>query len=362
MQHILDYVMEYGADTYRDKPFNEVDFLALSQFAYLKLKDLVPKMGGAGRGIPIRELACHPGSFRLVQENWFGRENWRLLQLMAESERYGNILVGNYAECYQNKYEIQFQALTFWWRQDRICVCFRGTDESVAGWKEDFNLAVFPRTSGQEMARTYLRLIAKHYPGKLYVAGHSKGGNLALYAAVNATQAVQERILRVYDYDGPDGGLDPAAYQQVREKVRKYVPQQSFVGMLLNQGVSYRIVQSSGFGLMQHNPYLWWIKRGRLVLCRRRTLASKMIVGLCNRWIASMNRTHRSGAIESLFDIIRYSGKENLYHLGDDWKASLYLMLAALLEKLQCRKCSNKARPLTASGCPKPRHRRSGCH
>ncbi|MDE6685861.1 MAG: DUF2974 domain-containing protein [Lachnospiraceae bacterium] len=149
MQHILDYIMEYGADTYRDRPFNEVDFLALSQFAYLKLKDLIPKMGGSGRGIPIRELACHPGSFRLVQENWFGRENWRLLQLMAESERYGNILVGNYAECYQNKYEIQFQALTFWWRPDRICVCFRGTDESVAGWKEDFNLAVFPRKSGQ---------------------------------------------------------------------------------------------------------------------------------------------------------------------------------------------------------------------
>lgn len=337
MQHILEYIMDCGADTYRDKPFNEVDFLALSQFSYLKLKDLVPKMGGYGRGITIRELACHPGSFCMVQENWFGRENWRLLKLMAESERYGNILVGNYAECCQSKYEIQFQALTFQWRQDRICVCFRGTDESVAGWKEDFNLAVFSRTAGQEMARTYLRLIAKHYPGKLYVTGHSKGGNLALYAAVNAPQPVQERILRVYDYDGPGGRLEPAAYRRVREKIRKYVPQQSFVGMLLDQGVSCRIVHSSGFGLMQHNPYLWWIEHGRLVLCRRRTLASRVTAGLCNRWIASMNRTHRSGTIESLFDIIRYPGKESLYHLGDDWKASIRLIFAALLEKLRCR-------------------------
>lgn len=330
--------MEHGADTYREIPFNEVDFLALAQFSYLKLRDLVPKMGGTGRGIPIRELACHPGSFCLVQENWFGRENWRLLQLMAESERYGNILVGNYAEWYENKYDIQFQAVTFQWRQDRICVCFRGTDESVAGWKEDFNLAVFSRTTGQEMARTYLRLIAKRYPGKLYVAGHSKGGNFALYAAANAPRLLQERILRVYDYDGPDCGLDPVDYLGVREKVRKYVPQQSFVGMLLDQGVTYRVVQSSGFALMQHNPYLWWIERGRLVLCRRRTLVSRITAGLCNRWIASMNRAHRRGTIESLFDIIRYPGKESLYHLGDDWKASVYLMFKALLEKLHRRK------------------------
>lgn len=338
MQHIMEYILEYGEDTYRDRPFNEVDFLALSQFSYLKLKDLVPKMGDTGRGITIRELACHPGSFCLVQENWFGRENWRLLQLMAESERYGNILVGNYAEWCQKKYEIQFQAVTFRWRRDRICVCFRGTDESVAGWKEDFNLAVFPRTSGQEMARTYLRLIAKYYPGKLYVAGHSKGGNLALYAAVNAPQSVQEQILRVYDFDGPDGGLKPDAYWRVRNKIRKYVPQQSFFGMILGQGVSCRIVRSSGFGLMQHNPYLWWIEHGRLVLCRRRTPASRIISGLCNRWIASMNQIRRSGTVEALFEIISFSGKESLYHFGDDWRASIHIIFSALLEKLQCRK------------------------
>ena len=338
MQHIMEYIMEYGEDTYRDRPFNEVDFLALSQFSYLKLKDLVPKMGDTGRGITIRELACHPGSFCLVQENWFGRENWRLLQLMAESERYGNIRVGNYAECYQKKYEIQFQAVTFRWRQDRICVCFRGTDESVAGWKEDFNLAVFSRTSGQEMARTYLRLIAKNYHGKLYVAGHSKGGNLALYAAVNAPQSVQERILRIYDYDGPDAGLMSDAYHRISNKIRKYVPQQSFVGMLLGQGVPYRIVRSSGFGLMQHNPYLWWIEGGRLVLCRRRTPASRMIAGFCNRWINSMNQIRRSGIVEALFDMISFSGKESLYHFGDDWIASIYLMFSALLEKLQYKK------------------------
>ena len=335
MQHILEYIADYGGETYRERPFNEVDFLALSQFTYLKLKDLVPKLGSSGRGILIRELACHPGSFGMVQENWFGRENWRLLQMMAESERFGNILVGNYAEWYERKYEIQFQAVTFRWRRDRICVCFRGTDETVAGWKEDFNLAVLSKTSGQEMARTYLRLIAKYDSGKIYVAGHSKGGNLALYAAVNAPRSVQDRILRVYDYDGPDCGLNPTVYRRVREKVRKYVPQQSFVGMLLEQGVPYRIVQSGGFGLMQHNPYLWQIKQGRLSLCRRRTLTSRLTAGLCNRWIMSMNRAHRSGTIESLFDIIRYPGKESLYHLGDDWKASAYLIITALLEKLR---------------------------
>lgn len=338
MQHIMDYIMEYGAYTYRDKPFTEVDFLALAQFSYLKLKNLVPKMGSACRGITIRELACHPGSFRLVQENWFGRENWRLLQLMAESERYGSILVGNYAECSRKKYEIQFQAVTFRWRRDRICVCFRGTDESVAGWKEDLNLAVFSRTPGQEMARTYLRLIAKYHPGKLYVAGHSKGGNLALHAAVNAPKPVQERILRIYDYDGPGSRLNPDAYRRVRDKIRKYVPRQAFVGVLLGQGVSYRIVRSSGFGLMQHNPYLWWIERGRLVLCRRRTPLSRMIVGWCNRRIDSMNQLRRSGIVEAIFDMISFSGKENLYSLGDNWKSGIQLMLAVALEKLQCRK------------------------
>lgn len=330
--------MEHGADTYYEIPFHEVDFLALSQFSYLKLKDLVPELGRSGRGIPIRELACHPGSFRLVQENWFGRENWRLLQLMAESERYGNVLVGNYAECYEDKYDIQFQAVTFQWRLDCICVCFRGTDESVAGWKEDFDFAVLSRTSGQELARTYLRLIAKRYAGKIYVAGHSKGGNFALYAAANVSFAVQERILRIYDYDGPDCKMDSAAYRRIRDKVRKYVPQQAFVGMLLERGIPYRIVKSSGFALMQHNPYLWWIWQGRLCLCRKRTLASRLVAGWCNRRIASMNRVRRRGIIDLLFDIIRYPGKENLYRLGDDRKAGIRLIFAALLETLQCRK------------------------
>lgn len=333
MQHILDYIAGYGNLTYLEREFNEVDFMALSQFAYLKLKDMVPELKKESRGITIRELACHPGSFHLVQENWFACENWKLLQLMAESERYGNILVNNYAECFYSRYEIQFQAVTFQWQPDSICICFRGTDESVAGWKEDFNLAVSSQIPGQEIARTYLRLISKRYSGRLYVAGHSKGGNLAIYAAMNAAVEIRERIAAVYNYDGPGGCLDMKCYGKIRSKVLKYVPQQSLVGMLLDPGISYLTVKSGGIGIMQHNPYLWKIENGCLALCRDRTVGSRMLVNLLNKWITSMNREHKKAYIERLFDIITYSGQDSLFHLGDNWKVTAYSVLMALRDK-----------------------------
>lgn len=333
MQHILDYIVSYGNLSYLERQFNEVDFMALSQFAYLKLRDMVPEMKKGSRGITIKELACHPGSFRLVQENWFAEDNWKLLKLMAESERYGNILVNNYAEYFHRRYETQFQAVTFQWQPDSICVCFRGTDESVAGWKEDFNLAVALQIPGQEIARTYLHLIAKRYSGRLYVAGHSKGGNLAIYAAMKATGEIRERIAAIYNYDGPGGCLDMNCYEKIQSKVMKYVPQQSLIGMLLDPGIAYQTVKSSGIGIMQHNPYLWKIDHGRLSLCRDRTPGSRMLVNMLNKWIDSKNRDDKRAYIEKLFDIIDYPGQDSLFHLGDNWKSTVYMMFMALRDK-----------------------------
>ena len=333
MQHIFEYIICAGEDTFRDKPFQEVDFLALAQFTYLKLKDFVPGMCREHRGITIRELACHPGNFQMVQENWFAKENWKLLQLMAESRRYGEIRVNCYAECFLNKYDIQFQAVTFRWERDSVCICFRGTDESVAGWKEDFNLALCPSIPGQELARIYLRKVAGRYPGKIYLAGHSKGGNLSLYAALAAGKAMQQRIEAVYDFDGPDGCLNMSAYNGLERKINKYVPRQSLVGVLLEQGITYKVVESDGLGIMQHNPYLWHIKEGQLVLCQERTLGSRMLSKFLNQKITSMKQTHRAACVEALFEMISYPGQSSLFRMGENWKNMLYVILVTVKEK-----------------------------
>lgn len=333
MQHIFDYIIANAEKTIKEEPFGEVDFLALSQLSYLKLGKLVPGMKKLQKGIRIKELGTHPGSFSLIQNNWFGEENWKLLKLLSESKRYGDIWANWYVDYSNRRRNIQFQAVTFYWEADSICVCFRGTDESVTGWREDFNLAYYPCIPSQEMARAYLYKVAKYYSGDIYLAGHSKGGNLAVYAATEMGENIQKRIRRIYNFDGPGGGIKEEKIKPIQDKVNKYVPQQSVVGILLETKENYRIIKSEGIGIVQHNPYHWWIQENSLVACEKCSLTNRVVMRGLNWWIRK--KKNKKVWMETLFSILDYSGRDSFYYPNRKWWVSVYYMIAKVIENAQ---------------------------
>ena len=159
--------------------------------------------------------------------------------------------------------ETQFSAVTFRLPNGICYVAYRGTDETIVGWKEDFNLAFSEPVEGQLLSVDYLNRAAESIAGSFYVGGHSKGGNFAAYACMNCEGKVRGRIMGIYDHDGP--GLRPevkalGAYDEIADRIHKTIPHSSLVGMLLYTDGVYRVVESRTIGLAQHNPYTWLVK------------------------------------------------------------------------------------------------------
>ena len=260
MGTILDYLKEYGDYTLEEKAFNEVDSLILSQFAYLKFDDLAPAPVEHKPMVSLQELLDHKDYEHLYADERYRKDNTALFLGLYHSRRFRDMAVWNYVNQIDLRTETQFSAVTYR-LPDGVCyVAYRGTDETIVGWKEDLNLAFSEPVLGQRMSVDYLNRVAEDIKGSFYVGGHSKGGNLATYACMNCDEKVRSRILTIYDHDGP--GFRPevkaqGAYDEIAGRIQKTIPHSSLVGMLLYTEGAYRVVESKKIGLAQHNPYTW---------------------------------------------------------------------------------------------------------
>ena len=235
MGTMIDYIKEYGDYTFSEKPLNEVDSLVLSQLAYLKFDGLVPGPGNAGT-VSLEELDVRPDRDKLFSDERYREPNMELFGELVKSVRFRSLQVGNYVNEIETEQETQFSAITCFLGGQTVYVAYRGTDETIVGWKEDFNLAFSEPVPGQLRSVEYLNRAAEGFAGSFYVGGHSKGGNFSVYAAMNCRREVQDRILKVYSLDGP--GFRPEIregghYESIAGRVEKIIPHSSLVGMLL---------------------------------------------------------------------------------------------------------------------------------
>ena len=266
MGTLLDYLKEYGDYTLAEKPFCEVDSLILSQFSYLKFDGMLPEeaaQGAESRVVSLEQIRRHEQYDSLYGDERYRRDNTALFLGMYDSRRFHNTKIMNYVNRIDLDTEMQFAAVTIVLPDDMVYVAFRGTDETIVGWKEDLNLAFSEPVPGQRMSVEYLNRAAETFRGAFHVGGHSKGGNLAVYASMNCREAVRGRIVTIHDHDGP--GFRPevkaqGAYDEIAERIRKTVPRSSLVGMLLYSEGEYEVVESRTIGLAQHNPYTWLVR------------------------------------------------------------------------------------------------------
>lgn len=335
MGTILDYLREYGDYTLEEKPFSDVDSLVLCQFAYLKFDGMVPGPEEEKEAVSVQEIAEHKDYDHLYADERYRKDNTALFQGVYKSRRFGNMKLWNYVNQIELDQETQFSAIVCGLSGGITYVAFRGTDESIVGWKEDLNLAFSEPVPGQTLSVRYLEKAANTIQGSFYVGGHSKGGNLAVYAAMNCGAPVRERIERIYDHDGP--GFRPevrkkGAYEEIAGRIDKTVPRSSLVGMLLYTEGNYKVVESKTIGLAQHNPYTWLIKDDYFKIVDEIRAGRRFMDRALNEWILSLDQEQMHTFVDTFYRVVQASETDNLIDFTANWLKSIHKIGAALKE------------------------------
>ena len=203
MATVLDYLKEYRDISFREMPMTEVDSLALCQLSYLKFDGLVPEVHENLPSVTLATLKKNPEFDKLFADVRYEEVNRALVDAMLSGKRYRNLKLNCYVNLVEKEWETQFSAITFLLEDGTVYLAYRGTDETIVGWKEDFNMAFLSPVPSQEYSVKYLNSVASRIKRPFYVGGHSKGGNLAVYSAMNCREEIQERIIRIYSMDGP---------------------------------------------------------------------------------------------------------------------------------------------------------------
>lgn len=331
--NIVEYVHSYGFFDFEALPFSGVDALVLAQFVYLKVEVLLDPMVREMRPMTLKEMQNHPGVEALFSDTRFEDNNRALFQAMCESKRYGDMKC-IYALNHVNvENETQFMAMTCILSDGSTKILYRGTDESIIGWKEDFNMAFQYPIPGQNRSRRYLEQIAWWVSGDFDLIGHSKGGNLAVYAAMHVPSDVQQRIKNIYNMDGP--GFRTEVYEmghfeKIADKIIKVIPRSSIVGMILENYGAYKVVDSSSVGFLQHNPYSWLVDRIDFVYVEHMDEGHRIMDESLNEWVMSFSKGEVSAFVNTLYQVVAASEATDLISFTKNWTKSLAGMAGAI--------------------------------
>lgn len=329
MPNMIDFARRCAGQTFHDLPFGEVDQAILCQLVHLPLQLALPAPGAAAAmsalSAGLRGVAADKVYEVLL------RARLRLLHICGESARYGALPVSGFVDEISDADQKQFCAMTVSLPDQSRAVCFRGTDLTLAGWKEDFNMAFDEPTPAQRRAVAY---IAERADGPLIVAGHSKGGNLAVYGSAFCGQHAQRHITRVYTNDGP--GLSPErvasdAYRAIAPRILSLLPQNSLVGVLLSHHEPYQVVYSRAVGILEHNPFSWDVEQDANAFVRRRALSrtSQVMDAALDGWLARMPLDDRRAFADTLYGLLTASETRTLGELVKNPLQSAERMLRA---------------------------------
>lgn len=332
---IIEYLKEYGDKSWEELPMNEVDSLVLCQLAYLKFDGLVPGPHEDKASVTLEQIARHADYEKLYADERYEKDNRALFEGMLQSRRFQSLRLNCYINIIEKEWETQFSAITYLLGDGAMYVAYRGTDETIVGWKEDFNMAFLDPVPGQAYSVKYLNMVTGMRKLPLYLGGHSKGGNLAVYAAMKCMQPVRDRIIKIYSMDGP--GFRPEVlaagnYSEIADRVVKILPHSSLVGMLFEKDIRYSVVESKTFGLAQHNPYTWLVKNGQFVKVDDLYESRRFLDDTINEWILSLDEHQLKTFVDTLYQVISASKADNLIDFTADWKKSMNGIITALKE------------------------------
>ena len=320
MSNILEFLTWRGDLTFGQAPLSDVDALIFSRLSYIPFDGIIPERF---QKAPVLLKSAAEICLALVHDKGNGRrfrmeQDEALLSHLIESPRYASLYVTGFVNRLDEAQEEQFSALTFLMPEEGGVVAFRGTDGTLIGWKEDFNMGFADSVPAQLDAVAYLQQAAQSFQGPIQICGHSKGGNLAVYAAAFCPEETQQRISQVRSNDGPGFNAKTIAtpgFQRILARVRTFVPQSSVVGLLLEHEEDFSIIHSTSLGIFQHDVYSWEICRDGFHTVEALTNSSQFIDMALKDWVTRMTPHQREKMIDGIFSVLNASGGTTLRDL-----------------------------------------------
>lgn len=319
MTNMMDYLLWRGDLPLAVAPFGAIDAMILARAAYLPLEQVMKPLDNLTFSQAESALTAHTSAFARPQDA-------ELLHALAQSQRFGGCTICHCHSILDRDTQTQFAAITIRLHPNVLFLAYRGTDDSVIGWKEDFNMSFAFPVPSQKLALTYAKQVAEDYAGEtLILGGHSKGGNLAVYAASFCGETLQSRISEVYNFDGP--GFDrrvmqTPSYLSLSERIHTYVPQSSIIGQLLEHEEPYTIVHSEESGFTQHDLYTWALHGREFVLDERISLQGVFADTTLRSWIESMDDAQRERFFDAVYQLAVDSNIQSVSFIREHWVES----------------------------------------
>lgn len=329
MPVMKDYLKWRGDLSFTQAPFCEADNLILSCLSYVNLDGIA---SSTSTPITLKEAAdtfFHTHNKEELDRNRsFIKAAPCLLKEAAQTERFSNLLIQNYINQIDVAEELQFSAIEFLIDDGTSFIAYRGTDDNIIGWKEDFNMSL-GNVPAQLFSVEYLNRVGSQSTRPLRIGGHSKGGHLAVYASALCEPAIQERIVTVYDNDGPgflEDFLETQGFGRIQSRIKKFVPEFSVFGMLLNSATEPIIIKSSNTGISQHDIFTWQIEGPNLVRRNRLKRTAKVFSDSMKSWLSEMNAKEKEEFINDLFSVLEACGAETITGLSECGIKGIHLM------------------------------------
>ena len=297
MANLMDYMAWRGEFPLSVSPWNEVDALLAAVLSYLNFHGM-----GDYRGWTLREAKRI--DLLVPDDHTAFPARRKMFEAMAESERFGDVRMHHFIALTDAEVSMQFSAMCLDLPDNTMAVVFRGTDNTLVGWREDFNMAYQTQVPGQQAAAYYLAKAAKVTDRPIRLIGHSKGGNLAVYAAASVSRKIQGRIEGIWSFDGPGMNLETArgeGYERIRDRIRSYIPQTSIIGLLMEYYKPYTVVRSGARGLEQHDPMTWQVYGGHFEELESIDRTASLVSETLHEWLANSTPEQRGAFVDTLF-------------------------------------------------------------
>lgn len=350
MANIMDYLDWRGDLSLEASEFNEVDNLILAQLVYVDFTGIVPGPG-SGESISLKE-ASRLFFERHTEEEIMARVSMTkkaafVMKKMARTRRFSQIQLSGYVNDISAEEQSQFSVVCVTLEDGSLYVSFCGTDSTIVGWREDFNMGYLSTTPGQLKAVDYLNQMADSRYKVIRVGGHSKGGNLSVYGAVNCRPEIRERIVQVYSNDGPGVSkkvIESEEYREMLPKITTILPESSIVGMLLEHQEKFKVVRSTGNGIQQHDAMSWEVLGTGFVYAEAVAAQSILLDKTMKAWLQQLKEEEREQIVETVFGMLeeaRIKTVDDFYH--SRWKTVQELMKAKSRLPQETQKVFSKA-------------------
>ncbi len=339
MADIIDYALLNAHKDFDTLPYSKIDSLIFAQLSYLNYDNIIANTKNKSKGLYIADIVENEYYEQLFPLERTAERNKKLLSAVAYSKRYGKVKVNYYEDIFDIDKDTQFCAITFILPNGDACIAFRGTDSTITGWKENFNMLFTSPVAAQSHSVEYINTVAKKIKGNIILTGHSKGGNLAIYGGTMCSPATKNKIVEIHAFDSPGFTkefIESPTHIETEGIISKFIPEESLVGVLLNNRDNYRIIKSDGGGIHQHDPFLWQIDiiNNDFVDGEKLYMSSHFFDATFNEWVYSSTPEQREQFVEALFKMINAANTENVTIFAD-WTENLRNNSSIIYESLK---------------------------